>query len=75
MKILGLENLLAPNGRAPSVLNGGLNNELVLGGLGVFLFIGGWLEVDYQRRKADVPGDELEPTLPPTTTHYYFLMQ
>ena len=29
-KILGLENLLAPNGRAPSVLNGGLNNDLVI---------------------------------------------
>ena len=28
----------------------------MLAGLGVFLFIGGWLEVDYQRRKADVPG-------------------
>ena len=29
IKILGLDNLLAPNDRAPSVLNGGLNNELV----------------------------------------------
>lgn len=49
---MGYENLLAPGLRAPSVLNGGLDNAFVLFGLGLFLTIGSYLELKMIEKKA-----------------------
>lgn len=46
---------LGSDGRAPSVLNGGLDNALVLLSLGAFFAIGGVLEFELMRRRREVP--------------------
>ena len=43
-KLFGLDNLLAAEGKAPSILNGGLTNEYVLGTGVISLLIGALLE-------------------------------
>lgn len=53
---LGLNDLLvSTGGRAPSVLNGGLNNQYVLLSLGLFVVVGAVLEFELQRRRAEAP--------------------
>ena len=52
---MGLEDLLADGGRAPSVLNGGLDNAYVLFSLGCFFAVGGVLEFELARRRKDTP--------------------
>ena len=46
---------LGSDGRAPSVLNGGLDNAFVLLSLGAFFAIGGVLEFELMRRRREVP--------------------
>ena len=46
---------LGSEGRAPSVLNGGLDNAFVLLSLGAFFAIGGVLEFELMRRRREVP--------------------
>ena len=41
---LGLDSILASEGKAPSVLNGGLDNSWIIAAAGVSLAIGGLLE-------------------------------
>lgn len=54
----GLANELAETGgRAPSVLNGGLDNLSVLFSLGLFVAVGGVLEFELMRRRKEVPTD------------------
>jgi len=48
------ENLLV-FGRAPSILNGGLDNEPVLGSLAIFFGVGAWLEYVLWARRREVP--------------------
>ena len=48
---MGKESLLGDDGRAPSVLNGGLNNSFALFALGLFFAVGGVLELELLRRK------------------------
>ena len=48
---LGKDSLLGDDGRAPSVLNGGLNNSFALFTLGLFFAVGGGLELELLRRK------------------------
>lgn len=55
---------LAANGRAPSVLNGGLDNLYVLLVLGTFFAVGGILEFELFRRRKAVPS---------TLTNFYDL--
>jgi hypothetical protein len=50
-KRIGAESLLGDGGRAPSVLNGGLNNSYALFALGLFFAVGGVLELELLRRK------------------------
>lgn len=51
---LGLENLLVA-GKAPSVLNGGLDRVDTLIALGVFFAVGTVLEIENARKKAQAP--------------------
>jgi len=53
--IMGLDDLLADQGKAPSILNGGLNNVGIRFGLGLFFAIGGVLEFELQRRNREAP--------------------
>jgi hypothetical protein len=48
---IGKESILGDNGRAPSVLNGGLNNTFSLFALGVFFAVGAVLELELMRKK------------------------
>eukprot|EP01035_Chromulina_nebulosa_P019700 gene19700-25622_t len=48
---MGVPNLLAENFRAPSVLNGGLNNIYALSTLGLFFTVGSILEIELEKRK------------------------
>ena len=48
---IGKDSLLGDDGRAPSVLNGGLNNSFALFALGLFFAVGGVLELELMRRK------------------------
>lgn len=48
---MGLENLLAQNMRAPSVLNGGLENIYVLFALGLFVAVAAVLELELAKRQ------------------------
>lgn len=50
-----LDNLLAIGGKAPSILNGGLDNYYVLCSLSVFFAIGAYLEYFLAKRRAEVP--------------------
>ena len=43
------------NGKAPSVLNGGLENQYVLLGLGTFVAVGAVLEFELARRRKETP--------------------
>jgi len=52
---IGFEDILADGGKAPSVLNGGLDNEFVLFSLGVFFAVGGVLEFELMRRRRETP--------------------
>lgn len=52
---LGLQDLLAVNGRAPSVLNGGLDNSLVLLALATFFAVGAILELQLIKRRQAKP--------------------
>eukprot|EP01036_Dinobryon_divergens_P022840 gene22840-31136_t len=52
---VGLESLLNGDGRAPSVLNGGLDNIYALLGLGLFFAVGSVLELELFRRRRDSP--------------------
>lgn len=54
-EIFGMENLLADGQKAPSVLNGGLDNTYVLSALGLFFAVGGVLELEMMRIKKEVP--------------------
>jgi hypothetical protein len=48
---LGKDSLLGEDGRAPSVLNGGLNNSFALFALGLFFAVGSVLELELLRKK------------------------
>lgn len=48
---LGKVSLLGEDGRAPSVLNGGLNNSFALFALGLFFAIGSVLELELLRKR------------------------
>ncbi len=48
---LGKESLLGLDGRAPSVLNGGLNNSFALFALGLFFAVGSVLEIELLRKR------------------------
>ena len=50
-----LRDFLAAGERAPSVLNGGLDNTFVLFGLGVFVAVGGVLELQLLNRRKEQP--------------------
>eukprot|EP01031_Cornospumella_fuschlensis_P035377 gene35377-42874_t len=52
---IGLEDLLADGGKAPSVLNGGLDNAYVLLGLGTFFAVGSVLELLLLQRRKQAP--------------------
>mmetsp|Transcript_29580 Transcript_29580/g.42235 ORF Transcript_29580/g.42235 Transcript_29580/m.42235 type:complete len:205 (+) Transcript_29580:21-635(+) len=52
---VGLDSLLAVGGKAPSVLNGGLDNVFALLGLGLFFAVGGVLEFELIRRRKEAP--------------------
>lgn len=56
---VGLMDFLATGERAPSVLNGGLDNTYVLLGLGVFVAVGASLELQLLNRRKQQP-DELQ---------------
>lgn len=56
---VGLMDFLAAGERAPSVLNGGLDNTYVLLGLGVFVAVGASLELQLLNRRKQQP-DELQ---------------
>jgi hypothetical protein len=51
----GLDDLLAAGGKAPSVLNGGLDNYFILFGLGLFFAVGGILEFELMRQRKEAP--------------------
>jgi hypothetical protein len=51
------DELIATGGRAPSVLNGGLDNINVLLSLGLFIAVGGVLEFELMRRRQEIPDD------------------
>jgi len=53
-KNLGLPNLLQ-DGKVPSILNGGIENEYFLASLGGFFAVGATLELELARRKRDTP--------------------
>lgn len=53
-KTLNLPNLLQ-DGKAPSVLNGGIANEIFLASLGGFAAVGALLEFELLRRKRETP--------------------
>ena len=53
-KKMGLQELLAEGGKAPSVLNGGLDNFYILVGLGFFFAIGSVIEIQ-QLLRSDKP--------------------
>lgn len=63
---IGLDNLLGENMRAPSVLNGGLNNVFVLFALGLFFAVGATLEFELLKKKAD-----LERSTPPELLNFF----
>jgi hypothetical protein len=52
---IGLDDLLADGDKAPSVLNGGLDNAYVLLGLGAFFAVGAALETSLMQRRKSVP--------------------
>jgi len=52
---VGLEDILAEGGRAPSVLNGGLDNVFALFALGLFFAVGSVLEVEMARTRRAAP--------------------
>lgn len=54
---LSLPNLLQ-DGKVPSVLNGGLNNQYVLGSLVIMLIVGGFLENAMVDLRKDIRGPE-----------------
>jgi hypothetical protein len=57
---LGLDSILAAEGRAPSVLNGGLSNEWIIGAAAFSLVVGGLLEfktMDSQKKDGYRPGE------------------
>lgn len=56
-KVIGMDDLLAKGERAPSVLNGGLDNLYVLIGLSIFLLVGAGLELQLQKRRKEQPED------------------
>ena len=55
-KYFGIDYVeLASQGRAPSVLNGGLDNVFILLTLGTFFAVGGVLEFEMMRQRREVP--------------------
>lgn len=57
-KTFGLPNLLQDEGKVPSVLNGGLENDFVILTLSTFLVIAALLEIELQRIKREMEGPE-----------------
>mmetsp|Transcript_25451 Transcript_25451/g.24340 ORF Transcript_25451/g.24340 Transcript_25451/m.24340 type:complete len:289 (-) Transcript_25451:12-878(-) len=54
-EFFGGMDLLAEGDKAPSVLNGGLDNFFILLGLGSFFAVGSVLEFEYMKRKKEIP--------------------
>lgn len=52
---IGLEDVMGDGGRAPSVLNGGLDNSLALLALGTFFAVGAVLEFELLKRRREYP--------------------
>jgi hypothetical protein len=52
---LGIEDSMGDNGRAPSVLNGGLDNGNVIFALSIIFLMFGWLEIQLMKQRMKIP--------------------